>query len=1030
MKQRNLLTIFAFIIVTLSATFAQSIKVTGIVRGNDGNTITGANVLVKGASNNSTRTGFDGAFTINTVGSATLVFSYVGYKTKEIELNNRTNIEVSLDSNENKLDNVVVVGTRNPRRVATESTAPIDIINMKDIATQGAQTSIGQIMNMVAPSFTSNPATVSDGTDHLDPAMLRGLGPDQVLVLVNGKRRHTSALVNVNGSPGRGSVGTDLNAIPSFALEKIEVLRDGAAAQYGSDAIAGVINLGLKKNTDRKLNVALMGGTNLSKNANDHRGGNDGNNYQADFNYGTTITKEKGYVNATASMQFRDNTARSKDFAGNLYNAYNAVEERARRNGLEYNDLFNNINEITPANQTVLFNSIKSIASGIDYFTTAQKTAIAGANDIATMRTALGFDATEGELNFRNKKRSDYNLRVGQSSLQSMQFFLNSAYPISENVEAYLFGGTGYRTGTAAGFYRRPNESRTYSEVYPDGFLPLIDTEIRDLSASGGFRGKFSEGFTFDISNTFGKNNFDYKVDNSINNTLRGNSPTEFDAGGLQFYQNTTNLDLSKKVDVLAGLNIAFGGEYRLEGYKINTGEPDSYNYYDVSGNVFVPTGNTAVDNANRVTDFFGNNRPGGAQVFPGFSPQNAANEKRNSYAGYADLELDITKRWLLSGAVRYEDYSDFGNTTNFKVASRFKVTNNVNIRAAASTGFRAPSLHQQFFSSTATITVGGIPNQVVTFRNDSEVAKLYGIPQLKQEESKSLSAGFTAKIPAANLTITADAYIIKIDDRVTLSDQFSRPGGTPAPGTTDFILNQAYDNANAARAVFFSNAIDTESKGVDVVITHKANLGKNATLRNEFSGTISQTKQIGDIQGSETLKANGQINNYFSEQSKIYLEQAVPRKKANLSNTLNVGKFEFFVRNVYFGEVTDPNTTDVNKDGFVGAYVLNGRAVENEHKVFEAKVTTDISLGFNFSKNVKFVVGANNIFDIYPEENVGKISARRPSSVNSDGTIAYANAPVDIDVSTNQQFVYSRNVSQFGFNGRFVFARLAFSLF
>jgi iron complex outermembrane recepter protein len=1023
MKKQKLLIYFAFVIFSISASFAQSTKVSGVVKGSDGGVLTGANVTVKGATSNSTRTGFDGAFSINTPANSVLIFSFVGYKTKEIEVNNRTYIEVTLDSNENKLDNVVVVGTRNPKRVATESTVPIDIISMKDIATQGAQTTVGQIMNMVAPSFTSNPATVSDGTDHLDPAMLRGLGPDQVLVLVNGKRRHTSALVNVNNSVGRGSVGTDLNAIPSFALEKIEVLRDGASAQYGSDAIAGVINLGLKKTTDKRLNVMLIGGTNLSKNANDHRGGNDGNNYQADFNYGTDISKGKGYVNATASIQFRDNTARSRDFAGNIYNAYNAIEERARRNGLEYNDLFANINAPS-TNSVALLSSIKSIAPTIDYFTAAQQTAIASANNITDMQAALRFDATEGELKYRNKQRSDYNLRVGQSSLQSMQFFLNSAYPISQNVEAYLFGGTGYRTGTAAGFYRRPEEARTYSEIYPDGFLPLINTEIRDLSASGGFRGKLAEGFTFDISNTFGKNNFDYDVSQSINNTLRGNSPTEFDSGGLQFYQNTSNLDLSKKIDLLAGFNIAVGAEYRIEGYKIREGEPDSYNVYNTNP---TPTVFTGADNTLRVTDFFGNNRPGGAQVFPGFSPDNAVNKKRNSWAGYADIELDVTKSWLVSGAVRYEDYSDFGNTTNFKVASRLKVTKDINIRAAGSTGFRAPSLHQQYFSSTSTQTIAGIPQQVGTFANDSKAAELLGIPKLKQEESKSISAGFTAKIPAANLTLTADAYYVEIDDRITLSDQFTRPGGTPAAGTPQAQLNKIFDDAGAGSAIFFSNAIDTRTKGVDVVITHKANFGKNASLKNEFSGTISETNQIGDIKGSDILRANNQINRYFSEQSKIFLEQAVPRKKANLSHTLNVGNFELFVRNVYFGEVTDPNTTDVNNDGVVGAYVLNGRAVENEHAIFEAKVTTDVSLGYNFNKNTKLVIGANNLLDVYPDENIGKKDAKRPTGVNPDGTIAYPNTTSTIDLTTNQQFVYSRNVSQFGFNGRFVFARLAF---
>ena len=982
-----------------------------------GESLPGVTILVKGTTKGTT-TDIDGSYTISAEIGDVLQFSYVGLETKSVTVTG-TIVNVTLTGSGETLQDVVVIGSRNPTRTVTESAVPIDVISMKEIASQGAQVNLNQILNMVAPSFTSNTQTVADGTDHIDPAQLRGLGPDQVLVLVNGKRRHTSSLVNINGSPGRGSVGTDLNAIPAFAIEKIEVLRDGASAQYGSDAIAGVININVKKNTN-KLEVNLFGGGNLSKGANDHDGGFDGGNYQLDLNYGTSLGKEKSFINATGSFQLRDATSRAKDATGTLFNGYNAVEQRAAEAGTNINALFGNITN-TP-NTAQILTTIKQYAPGVSYFTGIQQTAILGATTISQMQTALNFDATAGELAYRGLERKNFNMRVGQSSLQSAQFFLNAAYPINDKLEAYAFGGTSFREGEAAGFYRRPNQARSYTGLYPNGFLPEIHSTINDVSVAAGLRGMIFENWNFDLSNTFGKNAFNYGVENTVNASLRENSPTEFDAGGLAFAQNTTNFDMNRKFDVLKGLNVAFGAEYRHENYQINAGEPDSYNQYDINGGVV--TGTTAANV--RVTDFFGAARPGGSQVFPGFRPANAIDKDRNSVALYTDLELDVTDKWLVNGAVRFENYSDFGNTTNFKLATRYKLTENINLRGAVSTGFRAPSLHQIYFNSTATQFVGGVPFEVGTFSNDSQAAQLLGIPKLKQEESQSASIGFTAKIPEANLTLTADAYVVQIDDRVVLTDQFSRPGGNPAAGTPNAILNGLFDTAGATAATFFANAINTESKGIDVVISHKTNFGNNISLKTDLSGTFSNTYRVGEIKASPVLEAAGQINRYYSEASRVYLQEAIPRVKANLTNSITYKKFDFFLRNVYFGKVTDPNTADVNGDGRVEGVIVNGQAVEIEHPIWGAKIISDLSVGFKITSTAKIVIGANNIFDIYPDANLGTQTAIRPRLVS--GAIDYKAAPATIDLSNANQFTYSRNVSQFGQNGRFVFARLNFS--
>jgi iron complex outermembrane receptor protein len=1023
--------IFILTLIFTVGITAQENKVSGVVTdGSNGPLpLAGASILVKGTQNG-VSADIDGKFTINAKTGDVLLVSYIGFETQTIKVTGST-VNVSLKSSGETLQDVVIIGSRTPGRTVTESAVPIDVINMKAIVSQGPQVNINQILNMVAPSFTSNTMTVADGTDHIDPAQLRGLGPDQVLVLVNGKRRHTSSLVNINGSPGRGAVGTDLNAMPAFALEKIEVLRDGASAQYGSDAIAGVINLNVKKDT-KKFDIALFLGSNFSKGANDHNGGNDGNNIQLDMNYGTNLGKEKSFINATASFQLRDNTSRAKDVTGTIFSGYNAVEQRAAEAGTNINALFGNITN-TP-NTAQILSSIKTYAPLVSYFTPTQLTAISSASTIGAMQTALNFDATAGELVYRELSRRDFNMKVGQSSLASAQLFLNAAYPINDKLEAYAFGGVSYRNGSSAGFYRRPNQSRSYTGLYPNGFLPEINSTISDFSAAAGLRGKIFQSWNFDLSNTFGVNTFNYNIENTVNASLREKSPNEFDAGGLGFAQNTTNFDVNRKFDKL---NVAFGAEYRYENFIINSGIPDSYNLYDINGDIV--TGTTPANV--KVTDFYGATRPGGAQVFPGFRPANAINKNRNSVAVYGDLEYDVTSKWMVNGAVRFENYSDFGSTTNYKFATRYKVTNTINLRGAVATGFRAPSLHQIYFNSTSTQFVGGVPFEVGTFSNDSQAASLLGIPKLKQEESLSGSIGFTAKVPSVNLTLTADAYIIEIQDRVVLTDQLGRPGGTPTLGTPADELNKLFDQAGATAATFFSNAIDTQSKGIDIVISQVAKLGNGLKLKNDLAGTFGNTKRIGDIHASPILEANGQVNRYYSESSRVYLEEAVPRQKINLTNTLSVKKFDFFLRNVYFGAVTDPNTVDVNGDGRIEAVPVNGFAVEVEHPVWSSRVITDLSVSYNLNKNAKIIVGANNIFDIYPSLNYGPIAAKRAINIitptiggvpqtglDANGNVIYSTTTPTVDLSNANQFVYSRNVSQFGQNGRFVFARLSYN--
>ncbi|MEJ5102150.1 TonB-dependent receptor plug domain-containing protein [Chryseobacterium sp. MYb328] len=887
----------------------------------------------------------------------------------------------------NKVEEVVILGSRAGARSKADSPVPVDVFNLKEASVVLPQSSIGQILNAIAPSFTSTVQTNSDGTDHLDPAQLRGLGPDQVLVLVNGKRRHTSALVNVNGTPGRGTVGTDLNAIPSFALNRIEVLRDGAAAQYGSDAIAGVMNLELKRDTG-KLTGQISYGGNLTPAANDHTGDFDGQNIQLDLNYGNKIGTKGGFFNITWSSQFRNPTYRAGTESGAIYNAYNAIEQRALKDGVNLSSLFSNINN-TPNSQQII-DYVHQYAQGVNYFTPGQLSGIQGATTIQDIKDGAGnviqkglqsllnFDVTDQELAYRGLTRKDFNMQVGQSKLNNHQLFINAEVPVSDNWKVYTFGGYSLRHGVSGGFYRRPRESRTFTGLYPNGYLPQIGTDIQDISLAAGIKGKW-EGWNIDFSNTFGQNSFTYNIRNTGNTSLRFASPNEFDAGGLRFTQNTINLDFSKKYDVLEGLNVAFGGEHRFENFKMTAGEEASYTTYDVLGNPW----NNATQ---RPTDFFGASLPGGSQVFSGFRPENAVNKNRQSLAAYADVELNFTNWLLVDAAARYENYSDFGSTFNYKLASRIKVAPNFNVRFAGSTGFRAPSIHQIYYNVTSTLFTGGQLLEVGTYSNDSQLAAQLNIPKLKQETSKSASLGFTYKIPSVNLTFTADGYFTKIDNRIILTDQFLRKD---VPGEAQI----EFDKLNVNAAQFFTNAIDTETKGLDIVISHNARFS-GIKLDNSFGINLNQTKQVGEIHSAGLLKSPALEKVYFSEKSRIYLEEAVPRVKASLSHMLTWKGASFYLRNTYFGKVTGADVLDANGDGIIGF---------NEHQTIGDKIITDISAAYQFTKNIGLTVGVNNLFDIYPTKNL-------PASSNND------------------QFIYSRSTSQFGQNGRYVFTRLNFN--
>ena len=940
---RHYLFTFSLVFFTILASNAQR-TIQGRVSASETSTpLVEATVQVKGTLVGTT-TDADGRFSLYVPsGTVSLVFNFTGYVSQEVPIGTKTVINVSL-SEGLELENVTVIGSRNATRTKLETPVPVDIIPISIIINEVGQVDLNQILNYAAPSFQSNRQTIADGTDHIDPAQVRGLGPDQVLVLINGKRRHQSALVNINGTVGRGSVGTDMSAIPASSIERVEILRDGASAQYGSDAIAGVINIVLKKEVD-VLNGTITNGANTY---------GDGKTTAAAVNYGFKIL-ERGFFSVTGEYVDRGATNRMKEYTGPVFT--------------------------TAANENT-------------YRTTV----------LPSLGNRTGEKYDNDTLAKLGVSRSTFNNRVGNSAIRNGGLFFNMMYPLSTATEFYSFGGVGSKSGAAAGFYRYPANINVTKDIYPLGFLPEIHSTIIDKAVTFGLRGTLRN-WHFDLSQTFGQNTFNYRVENSLNATLLGGSPTSFDAGGFGFKQNNLNFDANRLFgNIMSGLNIAFGGEYRTDNYTIVAGEEASYRNYGLidiidtlrngAGTPIYTNGQITLVKTGKTRDISGG-RAGGAQVFPGFRPENVVNQTRSNVAGYMDLELDIDENFLLEAAIRYENYSDFGATSNFKVASRYKFTNNIAVRGAMSTGFRAPSQQQKYFNNTSTQFINGTPFEIGTFTNNSRAAKLLGIPNLKQETSYNYSIGITTR-PMIGMEISIDAYQIDIKDRIVLTGQFTASSGEVAD-----LLRQA----NASRAAFFSNAVDTRSRGVDVVVSFdkktefgdfKVGLAFNA---NRNTVVDSSGSNAPFIKASDVLIKNNLVKTYFNREDESRFEVATPRLKGGLTINYKLKKLGAMLRNVYFGQVkyVDPNPNPV--------FNYTTQQVETLDQTFTPKVVTDLTLSYQLTPNINVTIGSNNLLNVYPDK-----------QTHADN-VSYG------------RFPYSRRVQQFGFNGAYYFGRLIFNL-
>lgn len=898
------------------------------------------------------------------------------------------------------IEEIFVIGSRLPSRSATDTPVPVDVLSAEEIDDTGARET-GRAIQAAAPSFNFSSSTVSDGTDTLRPATLRGLGPDQTLVLVNGRRRHQGALIHVNSSVGRGTAGVDMNAIPVGAIERVEILRDGASALYGSDAMAGVINLQLKSNTDGRLHIDYG----------EYSEG-DGTTPHLWWHDGWEIFDDGVF---TLTLDYRD-------------------REGTNRAGI---DGSRNYPWVCTA-----FGGDSSNTDKLIYNTDHAEAVCGRADAYADFHldryTGNGVFTTD---EFSRERSNNY--RIGDGDSTQYAAVANLEVPISEDWYLLAFATWSEREGQHGGFFRKPEQEDrsfyrqnlptlagedTITNPYADGFLPLINPTAEDWSFSLGATGELDDNLSMDVSYTWGENSYDYQVTNSINaswfgvaadgtaltrtatymyldpssgqlvtRNLQGprGSVFEADSGGLGYRQSTLNMDFVYLLSPSLGL--AFGMEGRREEYEVRAGE--DYSWANYGGHN--PDAPMAFDAANNNAPTAYRSFGGGIQVFPGFRPESAVDESRNSFSTYIELSLDQL-RYQLAAAMRYESYSDFDDVLTVKLAGRYG-TDVLAVRGAVSTGFRAPSLHQVYFNNVSTIfatdPVSGdlVPTQTGTFRNDSAVAKGLGIPALTEESSLNISAGLVYSPEQYPLNVTVDVYQIDIKDRVLLSNALSASDSALPQTVRDIITN-----AGAGRAQVFYNAGDISTFGYDLIAswdTEVMNMALDLSLSYNYTDTSIDSIAIpGSLIGVT-------VDQLFNRRDRDIIENWQPQSRWNLVADLSGNDWKLYTALRQVGEY---NITATN----------GNRQTLSSSLLLDARFTYDVP-----NTGVKLLVGGDNLLDEVPDSvdpNISGLTSRAGPLVSTEGTTIVAD---NLGI-----FPFPRGSSPFGFNGAYYYFGLEYS--
>ncbi len=806
------------------------------------------------------------------------------------------------------LEQVVVTGTRVANRSALDAAAPVDVVSAEQMQRLGI-TEVNQALALALPSYNYPRVGLADGSDAVRPATLRGLSPDQTLVLINSKRRHSAALVNVNGTVGRGAAAVDLNTVPTAMVQSVEVLRDGASAQYGSDAIAGVINL--------RLREAREGGA-------------------ADVSYGAY---ESSYDVITGAPDGR--------FPDSLPAAQRPVPTWSAPGELSRD--VSDGETLTASVWKGLPLSDSGFLTFAAEYKDQQRTERGGWDRRRQYALLPGnvFDPREQTFN-------RYNSWYGEPELEQVTVFSNAGYDVSDAVQLYGWVSAQKRDTRGAGFYRLADDIRNVPEIYPDGFLPIVAAAVSDYSAAFGTRWALGD-WNMDTSLVYGRNKMEFHIENTLNRSLGPDSPRQFDAGGFDHDQLVLNMSAVRPVAVSAfasPLNVAVGIEARRESYSIFAGEPDSWRNGGVQLNG-LPTAS-------------------GAQVFPGFRPENVVDEARTAVGAFLDLEANVTQQLLASLAVRGESYSDFGQNISGKLSLRYDFSDSFALRGSMQNGFRAPSLQQQHFQTTSTNFVDGVPFEITTVPASHPVAQALGAEELDAEESVNISIG--AVLQLGELDITLDAYRIDIDDRIVLSENLTQDA------VRDFLVSRGFEGIGGAR--FFINGVDTRTEGVDLVIRYPLKTASVGRFDLVLAGNVNSTDVTRVLQTAQVAAINP-APRVFDRINILTLEEGTPKDKYSAAVNWSLQRLGASLRATRYGDVLFPGTV-----------------AEND-LVLTARTLLDMEVRFDFTESVRASIGADNVLDEYPNE--------LPPKLNVTGTQSFS------------------NYSPFGRSGRFVFGKLSY---
>lgn len=795
-----------------------------------------------------------------------------------------------------ELDVVIVTGTRVSNRSATYTAAPVDVIGVEQLERTGAP-ELNQALSINLPSFNFPRPGLADGTDTIRPATLRGLAPDQTLVLLNSKRRHASSLVNVNGTIGRGSSAVDLNAIPTAAVQTVEVLRDGASAQYGSDAIAGVINVLLRRASEG-------GGATFSYG-------------QRESEYSVPVTPPPAGATWNPPAQITRSVSDGETLSASMWKGFPLGEAGYFTLTAEYKD------------------QERTERGGYDF--------------------RQQYPLVNGQFDPREAGFDRFNAWYGEPELEQKTVFAN--WGIDHANGARLYGWASYqdRYARSAGFYRRALDTRNVIQIYPDGFLPIIAPAVRDGSAAIGYEWSWGDWF-MDSSFVYGRNAMAFTIENTLNASIGPSSKTVFDAGGFDYDQWVFNFSgvRSLDIDALASpLNVAAGLEARREAYSISAGEPDSYRY----GGVVLSNGTPA---------------QAGSQVFPGFRPSNEVDESRTAVGIYLDLEANLTEKLLGSVAVRVEDYSDFGSNATGKLALRYDINDQFALRGSVQNGFRAPSPQQQYFTATSTNFINGVPFDITTFPPEDPVARALGAKPLDSEDSVNYSLGTVFRV--GDLSVTVDAYRIDVDNRIVLSENLT------AANVRSYLTSLGFIGIGGGR--FFINGVDTETRGVDVVLNFPLDTASLGHFDFILSGNYNDTK-VTRIPATNELSSLNPAPELFGRVNVLTFEEGTPKDKFGASVNWKQNRLGATLRATRYGEVLVPGTTP--------AFDVN----------LSPKVLVDLEGRVEISDGFQLALGAENLFDQYPDA--------LPISSNTTGNTPFS------------------NYSPFGRSGRLLYARFSY---